>query len=130
MVNQPKIDLVIKGYPDNKIVITLVSSSSLSIKPKVVILTKNKTSAVYSITGNTSGLFNIKYKISGENAAEFDTPNSTLVFVDEANKATYAPVCYQCDGVLKRGCFSKNISNKVLVSNLQWSASKATKGIT
>ena len=130
MVNQPKIDLVIKGYPDNKIVITLVSSSSLSIKPKVVILTKNKTSAVYSITGNTSGLFNIKYKISGENAAEFDNPNSTLVFVDEANKATYAPVCYQCDGVLKRGCFSKNISNNVLVSNLQWSASKATKGIT
>ena len=129
-INQTKSNLIIQGYPDNKIKITLVPSASLSIKPKVITLTKNKTTAMYSVTGNRSGFFNIKYKISGENADEFDTPESTLVFVDKANKTVYSPICYQCGGVLKKGCFSINDTSKVVLSNLQWSVTKTTKGIT
>ena len=129
-VNQTKSNLIIQGYPNNKIKIVLVSSKSLSIKPKVITLTKNKTTAMYSVTGIRSGFFNIKYEISGENADEFDIPEPTIIFVDKANETMYAPICYKCGGVLKKGCFSINDTRKVFLSNLQWSATKTTKGIT
>ena len=129
-INQTKSNLLIQGYPDNKIKITLVSSKNLSIRPRVITLTKNKTIAMYSVTGNRSGFFNINYEISGENADEFDIPDSTLVFVNKANETIYAPICYHCGGVLKKGCFSINDTNKVFLSNLRWSATKTTKGIT
>ena len=102
IVNQTKSNLLIQGYPNNKIKITLVSSTSLLIKPKVITLTKNKTTAMYSVTGIRSGFFNIKYEISGKSADEFDTPESTLIFVDKANETIYAPICHQCGGVLKK----------------------------
>ena len=70
------------------------------------------------------------YEISGENADEFDIPEPTIIFVDKANETMYAPICYKCGGVLKKGCFSINDTRKVFLSNLQWSATKTTKGIT
>lgn len=130
IVNQTKSNLLIQGYPNNKIKITLVSSASLLIKPKVITLTKNKTTAMYSVTGIRSGFFNIKYEISGKSADEFDTPESTLIFVDKANETIYAAICHQCGGVLKKGCFSISDTRKVVFSNLQWSATQTTKGIT
>ena len=130
VVNQTKSNLVIQGYPDSQIVITLTSPEDLLIEPLVIKLTNNKTSAVLSVTGKQYGFFKIKYEVSGENAADFDTPQSTLVFVDKANETLNATICYQCGGVLEKGCFTKNVTSKVFVSNLQWSATKATTGIT
>ena len=129
-VNQTKSNLVIQGHPDSQIVITLTSPAGLLIEPIEIKLTKNKTSAVLSVTGRKYGFFNIKYEVSGENAADFDTPHSTLVFVDKANETLNKPICYQCGGVLEKGCFTRNVTSKVFVSNLQWSATKTTRGIT
>ena len=129
-VNQTNSNLVIQGYPDSQIVITLIAPASLLIEPTVIKLTNSKTSAALSITGKKYGFFNIKYEVSGENAANFDVPHSTLVFVDKANETLNTLICYQCGGVLPKGCFTKNVTSKVFVSNLQWSATKATRGIT
>ena len=129
-VNKTKSNLVIQGYPDSQIVITLTSPASLLIEPTVIKLTSNKTSAVLSVTGRKYGFFNINYKVSGENAADFDIPHSTLVFVDRANETINTQICYRCGGVLEMGCFTKNVTSKVFVSNLQWSATKVTRGIT
>ena len=129
-VNQTKSNLELRGYPDVSITVTLTSSANIIIAPKKITLTKNITSATFSITGREYGFLRIKYNITGENAVEFDNPDSTVVFIDQPTETMVAQICYQCGGVLKKGCFTEKNKNFLLMSNLQWSATKVTRGIT
>ena len=129
-VNQTKSNLELQGYPDVNITVTLTSSANIILAPKKITLTKNKTSATFTITGKEYGFLHIKYNITGENAVEFDKPDATVVFIDKANETIVAPICYQCGGVLEKGCFTEKNKNILFTSNLQWSATKTTRGIT
>ena len=118
-INQTKSNLELYGYPDDHIVVTLTSSSNVILKPAKIILTKNKTSATFEITMREYEFIRIKYNITGENAAEFDNPNSTIVFFDKANKTVFDTICYQCDGVLENGCFTVRHKNLLFTSYLK-----------
>ena len=98
--------------------------------PEIPILSINQTIATFAITGKEYGFLRIKYNITGENAVEFDKPDSTVVFTDKANETIVAPICYQCGGALEKGCFTEKNKNFLFTSNLQWSATKTTRGIT
>ena len=128
-VNQTIPNLKIQGYPDNSVIVTLISSPNVLIKPALIKLTRENTTAVVAVTGKKYGILRIKYKITGDNEAEFDTPDETLGFVDDANERVITPICYKCGGILEEGCFTEKINNIVFMSYLQWSSSKLTKGI-
>lgn len=100
------------------------------MKPAKVTLTKNKTSATFELTMRENRFIHIKYNITGNNAAEFDNPNSTIVFIDKTNETVYKPICYQCDGILENGCFTVRHKNFIFTSYLQWSGNKTTRGVT
>ena len=106
-INQIKFNLELQGYPDVNITITLTSSRNIILTPRKITLTKYKTSATFAITGKEYGFLRIKYNITGENAVEFDKPDSTVVFTDKANETIVAPICYQCGGALEKGCFTE-----------------------
>ena len=123
-------NLEIQGHPERSLTITLISSPNIMIEPKIINLTNNKTSAMFTLTGKRYGSFFIKYKIAGENEAEFDNPDHSFGFVDETNKTLITPICYQCGGTLNKGCFTEIVKNITLLSYLPWSSSKVTRGIT
>ena len=129
-VNQTKYNLELQGYPDANITVTLTASTSIILAPKKITLTKNKTSATFAVTGREYGFLRIKYNITGENAVEFDNPDSTVVFIDKAKKTIAVPICYLCGGILEKGCFTEKNKNLIFTSNLQWSGRKTTRGIT
>ena len=131
-VNQKKSNLELRGYPDVSITVTLTSSANIIIAPKKITLTKNITSATFSITGREYGFLRIKYNITGENAVEFGNPASTVVFIDQPTEIAQmvAQICYQCGGVLEKGFFTEKNKYFLFMSNLQWSATKVTRGIT
>ena len=129
-INQTKSNLELQGYPDVNITITLTTSTNIILAPRRITLTKNKTSETFAITGKEYGFLRIKYNITGENAVEFDKPDSTVVFIDKANETIVAPICYQCGGALEKGCFTEKNKTFLFTSNLQWSATKTTRGIT
>ena len=129
-INQTKFNLELQGYPDVNITITLTSSTNIILTLRKITLTKYKTSATFAITGKEYGFLRIKYNITGENAVEFEKPDSTVVFTDKANETIVAPICYQCGGALEKGCFTEKNKNFLFTSNLQWSATKTTRGIT
>ena len=120
----------IQGHPEQSLIITLISSPNIMIEPKIIHLTKNKTSAMFTITAKRYGSLFVKYEITGENEADFDNPDHSFGFVDDINKASITPICYQCGGTLKRGCFIEMVKNIALLSYLPWSPSKVTRGIT
>ena len=129
-INQTKFNLKIQGHPDNHVIVSLIPSPDVLIEPTKVRLTKNKTSGFFAITARKYGFLSIKYNISGANAAEFYKPESTVLFVDEANKTNIAPICYSCGGNLAKGCFMKILDKKSFTSNVPWSSSKKTLGTT
>ena len=129
-INQTRFNLKIQGHPDNHVTVSLIPSQDVLIEPTEIRLTKNKTSGTFAITGRKYGFLSIKYNVSGGNAAEFDKPDSTVLFVDEANKTNFAPICYSCGGNLAKGCFMEILDNKSFTSNVPWSSSKRTFGIT
>ena len=123
-------NLEIQGHPEQSLIITLISSPNIVIEPKIIHLTKNKTSAMFTITAKRYGSLFVKYEITGENEADFDNPDHSFGFVDDINKASITPICYQCGGTLKKGCFIEMVKNIALLSYLPWSPSKVTRGIT
>lgn len=129
-INQTRFNLKIQGHPDNHVTVSLIPSQDVLIEPTEIRLTKNKTSGTFAIAGRKYGFLSTKYNVSGGNAAEFDKPDSTVLFVDEANKTNFAPICYSCGGNLAKGCFMEILDNKSFTSNLPWSSSKRTFGIT
>ena len=129
-VYQTKSNLKIQGYPINHIIVTLISSPDVLIKPSKITLTRNKTSATFAVTVRKYGFVSIKYNVSGENADEFEKPDSTVLFVDEANKTIFTPICYPCGGILAKGCFMETVNNRSFTSNLKWSSLKKSFGIT
>ena len=129
-VYQTKSNLKIQGYPVNHIIVTLISSPDVLIKPTKITLTRSKTSATFAVTVRKYGFDSIKYNITGENAPEFEKPDSTFLFADEDNKTIFTPICYPCGGILTKGCFMETIKNKSFTSNLRWSSTKRSFGIT
>ena len=129
-VNQTKSNLKLQKYPDVNTTVTLTSATNIILASKKITVTKNKTSATFSITGREYGFQRIKYNITGENTDEFDNPNSTVVFIDKANETIVVPICYLCGGILEMGCFTEKKKNLIFTSNLQWSEAKMTRGIT
>lgn len=129
-VNQTISNIKIQGYPDNSVIVTLIPSPNVLIEPGVIKLTRENTTAVVAVTGKRYGILRVKYKITGDDEAEFHTPDETLGFVDDANERVITPICYKCGGILEQGCFTEKINNIVFMSYLQWSSSKLTKGIT
>ena len=71
----------------------------------------------------------INYNITGENAAEFDRPDATLVFVEKANETIATPIFFQRGDFLEEGCWEERVNGKVFLSNLKWSSNKTTNGI-
>ena len=128
-INKPKIIVEIRGHPDKSIVITLVSSPHIFLEPAKIALTKNKTSSTFTVGGKKSGFSRITYNITGENAAEFDRPGSTLVFIEKPNGTFTTPISFQRGDILEEGCFKERVNGKVFLSNLQWLPNKTTNGI-
>ena len=128
-INQSKTILNIRGYPEESITITLISSPHIFLEPAKITLTKNKTSSTFTVNANKSGFHSIKYNITGENAAEFDRPDATLVFVEKANETITTPIFFQRGDFLEEGCWEERVNGKVFLSNLKWSSNKTTNGI-
>ena len=128
-INQPKTILEIIGHPEKSITITLISSSYIFLEPAKITLTKNKTFSTFTVNGKKSGFYRIKYNISGENAAEFDRPGTTLIFIEKANETITMPISFQRGDVLEEGCFKERVNGKVFLSNLKWSSNKTTDGV-
>ena len=128
-INQSKTILNIRGYPEESITITLISSPHIFLETAKITLTKNKTSSTFTVNANKSGFHSIKYNITGENAAEFDRPDATLVFVEKANETITTPIFFQRGDFLEEGCWEERVNGKVFLSNLKWSSNKTTNGI-
>ena len=128
-IAKPKTVVEIRGNPGRNIVITLVSSPHIFLEPAKITLTKNKTSSTFSVNGEKSGFYSIKYHITGKNAVEFDRPVSTLVFIEKANGTLTTPISFQRGNILEEGCFKEEVNGKVFLSNLQWLPNKTTNGV-
>ena len=103
-INQSETTLKIRGHPEKSITITLISSPHIFLEPAEITLTKNKTSSTFTVNAKKSGFHRINYNITGENAAEFDRPDATLVFVEKANETITTPIFFQRGDFLEEGC--------------------------
>ena len=129
-INETNYNLTIHGYPYKSITVALSPSPRLLIGPTNITLTKDKTSATFAVTGTKYGFLPVKYNVTGENAADFDVPGPTFIFVYKTNESVISPFAYSRGGILKEGCFTEKVKDQKFLSNLQWSANKTTRGIT
>ena len=129
-INETNGNFTIHGYPYKSITVALSPSPHLLVQPTNITLTKNKTSATFAVTGTKYGFLPVKFNFTGENAADFHVPGPTFVFFYKNNESVTLPFAYSRGGILKKGCFTEKVKEKLFLSNLQWSANKTTRGIT
>ena len=129
-INETNGNFTIHGYPYKSITIALSPSPHLLIEPTNITLTKDKTSATFAVTGTKYGFLPVKYNVTGENTADFHVPGPTFIFFYKTNESVTSPFAYSRGGILKEGCFTEKVKEKLFLSNLQWSANKTTRGIT
>ena len=129
-INETNGNFTIHGYPYKSITVALSPSPHLLIEPTNITLTKDKTSATFAVTGTKYGFLPVKYNVTGENAADFHVPGPTFIFFYKTNESVTSPFAYSRGGILKERCFTEKVKEKLFLSNLQWSANKATRGIT
>ena len=128
VINQIINNLEIQEHSEQSLIITLISSPNIMIEAKIINLTKNKTSAMFTLTTKRYGSFFIKYEITDKNEADFYNPDHSFGFADEINKTLMTPICYQCGGTLIKDCFIQIVKNVALLPYLSWSSSKV-KGV-
>ena len=128
-INETNDNLIIHGYPYKSITVALSPSPHFLIEPTNITLTKNKTSATFVVTGTKYGFWPLKYNVTGENAADFDVPGPTFIFVYKTNESVTSSFGYSSVGILKEGCFTEKVKDQIFLSNLQWSANKTTRGV-
>ena len=129
-INETNGNFTIHGYPYKSITVALSPSPHLLIEPTNITLTKDKTSATFAVTGTKYGFLPVKYNVTGENAADFHVPGPTFIFFYKTNESVTSPFAYSRGGILKEGCFTEKVKEKLFLSNLHWSANKTTRGIT
>ena len=128
------VNVTVSAQPDMDLSIRIVGGDHIHISPKIITINAPATSADFTISSDTPGLYSIGYQLSGSDGVSFNTPPESPVFVTEISgqggmnqyfAAVESPV-----GVLKESCCNPELSyqcpgsslNKVyFVSGCEWS---------
>ena len=76
--------LNISARPDHELIITISGGESIQVSPSMVQLNATTTTASFTVIGRTVGFYSIQYRLSGEDASNFATPEDAAVFVQIA----------------------------------------------
>ena len=100
--------LSLSANPISSLTVNLSSHLSLSIRPNKVKLNQTKTVATFVLQPFLSGIFDFEYDLSGDGAADFETPKKETVFVGVTD-LPHVPNQYFTNissqiGLLNKGC--------------------------
>ena len=132
------VNVTVSAQPDMDLTIRIVGSDNIDVhvSPTMIRINAPATSADFTISSNTPGLYSIRYLLTGSDAVNFTTPTESPVFVTgasgqhEANR--YFDAVDSSLGVLEKPvctsplsytqCLESDLNQLSFTSGCQWSS--------
>ena len=81
LVQGMSVNVTVSAQPDMDLSIRIVGGDNIDVSPTIIRINAPATSADFTISSDTPGLYSIAYLLTGSDAGNFNTPPESAVFV-------------------------------------------------